>query len=93
MFSLYAEAVTLMQTPAPGGGNYGPDFLMASTSPYRPLLLLLSEEGCPKSPRRDQAGISEGTIKDFHVGSKAGGQPTSMRPKRKVRVCGWGSLF
>ena len=33
MFSLYAEAVTLMQIPAPGGGNYGPDFLMASSSP------------------------------------------------------------
>jgi len=33
MFGLYSEAVRLMQIPAPGGGNYGPDFLMASASP------------------------------------------------------------
>ena len=33
MFNLRDEAVKLMQMPAPGGGNYGPDFLMASPNP------------------------------------------------------------
>jgi hypothetical protein len=32
MFELGAEAVTLMQKQNPSGGNYGPDFLMASAS-------------------------------------------------------------
>jgi ferritin-like protein len=30
MFSLAGEATRLMQIPAPGGGNYGPDFRLAS---------------------------------------------------------------
>jgi hypothetical protein len=33
MFSLYPEASRLMQMPALGVGNYGPDFLMASAQP------------------------------------------------------------
>jgi hypothetical protein len=32
MFELGDEAVKLMKTPNPAGGNYGPDFLMASAN-------------------------------------------------------------